>query len=143
MIDRRYHLPSLTRVAAVASLLTLAVNLGGCAGVGDSFASGAFVDPAKYNLYDCKQLETERKALAARTAELQGLIDKAETGAAGSVVGEIAYRNDYISARASAKLAEENWQRSKCVASAPAVATPAAPTPPPKGAHKRSSSAID
>jgi hypothetical protein len=142
MIDRRYHLPSLTRVAAVASLLTLAVNLGGCAGVGDSFASGAFVDPAKYNLYDCKQLETERKALAARTAELQGLIDKAETGAAGSVVGELAYRNDYISARASAKLAEENWQRSKCVASAPVVATPVAPTPP-KSARKRSSSAID
>jgi hypothetical protein len=138
MIDRRYHLPSLTRAAIVASLLALGINLGGCAGVGDSFASGAFVDPAKYNLYDCKQLEAERKAQAARTAELQGLIDKAETGTAGSVVGELAYRNDYISARASAKLAEENWQRSKCVASAPA-AVPAAPTPPapPKVARKR------
>jgi hypothetical protein len=110
MIDRRYLLPSLTRAAVVASLLALAVNLGGCAGVGDSFASGAFVDPAKYNLYDCKQLETERKALAARTAELQGLIDKAQTGTAGSVVGELAYRNDYISARASAKLAGASAQ---------------------------------
>ena len=42
---------------------------------------------------------------------------KAETGTGGSVVGELAYRNDYISARASAKLAEETWQRNKCVAS--------------------------
>jgi hypothetical protein len=94
------------------------------------------VDPAKYDQFDCKQLEGERKTLATRTAELQGLIAKAETGTGGSVVGELAYRNDYISARASAKLAEETWQRNKCVASSPATATPApapAPAPPAPG----------
>ena len=32
----------------------------------------AFADPAKYELYDCKQLEAERKSLANRTADLQG-----------------------------------------------------------------------
>ena len=105
------------------------VGLGGCANVGDSFASGAFVDPARYSAYDCKQLETERKALATRTAELQGLIAKAETGTGGSVVGELAYRNDYISARAQAKLAEETWQRNKCASGSPAAAAPA-PAPP-------------
>ena len=54
----------------------------------------AFADPAKYEFYDCKQLEGERKSLAGRAAELQGLMAKAETGAGGAVVSEVAYRND-------------------------------------------------
>src|SRR4051812_39742894 len=131
MIGRCHDLSLMSRATSVA-LLALAVSLGGCANVGDSFASAAFVDPAKYGQYDCKQLETERKALATRTAELQGLIAKAETGVGGSVVGELAYRNDYISARAYAKLAEEMWQREKCVATTPGAATPVArPAPAP------------
>ena len=123
-------MPRATAVALLAHGASLGVSLGGCANVGDSFASAAFVDPARYEQFDCKQLEAERKALATRTAELQGLIAKAETGVGGSVVGELAYRNDYISTRASAKLADETWQQNKCVASSPAVATPApAPAP--------------
>ncbi|MGN6311374.1 MAG: twin-arginine translocation pathway signal [Xanthobacteraceae bacterium] len=95
--------------------------------MGDSALSGAFVDPARYELYDCKQLEVERKSLEARTAQLQGYIDKAQTGTAGAVVGEVAYRNDYISTRASLKLANEAWERGKCVATqAPVPATPPA-----------------
>ena len=73
--------------------------LAGCAGsfseMGDSMTL-AFVDPAKYDYYDCKQLEAERKSLATRIEELQRLMAKADTGAAGPVVAEIAYRNDYI-----------------------------------------------
>ncbi len=129
MIDRSHNLRSASRATAPVMLLVLAVNLGGCADVGDSFASAAFVDPAKYDQFDCKQLETERKTLATRTAELQGLIAKADTGVGGSVVGELAYRNDYISARGSSKLAEEMWQRNKCVATSPTAGTPA-PAPP-------------
>jgi hypothetical protein len=138
MIDRSHDLRSTSRTTVVALLvlgLGLCSGLGGCANVGDSFASAAFVDPAKYDQFDCKQLEGERKAQATRTAELQGLIAKAETGTGGSVVGELAYRNDYISARASAKLAEETWQRNKCVASSPAAATPAPAPAPPAPAH--------
>ena len=119
----RSHLPS--RVATAAALL-LAVQLGGCASMGDGMLSGAFVDPSIYDLTDCPQLEAERKRLQTRTAELQGLIDKAQTGTAGSVVGEVAYRNDYISTRSQAKLAEEQWQKNKCVATpTPPVAAPA------------------
>jgi hypothetical protein len=134
MIDRCHDLRLTSRATAAVALLVLGAGLGaglgGCANVGDSFASAAFVDPAKYEQFDCKQLEGERKNLANRTAELQGLIAKAETGTGGSVVGELAYRNDYISARASSKLAEETWQRNKCVVSSPATATPApAPAP--------------
>ena len=138
MIDRCHDLGLTSRSSAAMALLVLCTGLcaglGGCANVGDSFASSAFVDPAKYEQFDCKQLDAERKLLATRTAELQGLIAKAETGVGGSVVGELAYRNDYISARASSKLADETWQRNKCVASSPAVATPApAPAQPAPG----------
>src|SRR3954471_22187919 len=137
MIDRCHDLSLMSRATAAALLALgagLGATLGGCANVGDSFASAAFVDPAKYEQFDCKQLEAERKALATRTAELQGLIAKAETGVGGSVVGELAYRNDYISARASSKLADETWQRNKCAAASAAVAAPApAPAAPAAG----------
>ena len=123
--------PSLSRLSAITALLIGGgLALGGCAGVGDSFASGAFIDPAKYDQFNCKQLEAERKNLSNRTAELQGLILKAQTGTGGAVVGEMVYRNDYISARASAKSVEEMWERNKCVATEAAAATPIAPPPP-------------
>jgi hypothetical protein len=93
----------------------------------------AFADPAKYDLYECKQLETERKNLANRAAELQGLMAKANTGVAGPVVAELAYRNEYVSVRGQARFADEAWERNKCHASPPAAAAEApglAPVPP-------------
>ena len=95
------------------ALLALAASLSGCANMGDTMSS-AFADPAKYDLYECSQLESERTRLSARAAELQGLMAKAETGVAGPVVAELAYRNEYISTRGQARLAEEVWRRNKC-----------------------------
>ena|ERR1700733_899322 len=118
------------RAIAVMILLVLGVGLGGCANVGDSMMS-AFADPAKYEYFDCKQLEAERKTLASRAAELQGLMAKAETGTGGTVVAEVAYRNDYIFARSQAKLAEEAWQRGKCHETPAAATPPADPAAPP------------
>jgi hypothetical protein len=131
MIARVSSIPPLPRAAVALGLLVLGLGLSGCADMGDSLTS-AFADPAKYELYDCKQLETERKYLATRGAELQGLMAKADTGVAGPVVAELAYRNEYIALRGQAKLANEAWQRNKCHASAPAAAAaPAAPAPKP------------
>ena len=110
------------------TLIMLGAGLGGCAEMSDSVTS-AFADPAKYELYECKQLEAERKSLATRTAEVQGLMAKAETGVAGSVVAELAYRNDYIALRGQSKLVEEAWQRNKCHESAATPAAPAVPAP--------------
>ena len=62
-----------------------------------------------------------------RAAELQGLLAKADTGVAGPIVAEVAYRNDYISTRASSKLSDEVWQRNNCVAVPDKPAAPAAP----------------
>jgi hypothetical protein len=135
--SRRHNLP---RTVATAALLVLGAVLSGCAQIGETM-SPAFADPAKYDLYECKQLESERKNLAARAAELQGLMAKAETGVGGAVVAEVAYRNELISVRAQQKLAEEAWQRNKChetVAAAPTPIAPPTPPAPAKGARKSS-----
>lgn len=109
------------RCAGLASaLLVLGIGLSGCADMSDSMTT-AFADPAKYDLYDCKQLEAERKSLAARAAELQGLMAKADTGVAGPVVAELAYRNEYLSVRGQSRFAEQAWERNKCSPSAPAA----------------------
>lgn len=114
----------LLRSAAAAALLGLGLPLAGCAGIGDS-VSTAFADPAKYELWDCKQLEPERKSLASRATELEGLMAKARTGTAGPLVAEMAYRNDYISVRGQQKFADEAWHKNHCHETAPAAATPA------------------
>jgi hypothetical protein len=129
----------LLRAATAAALLALGVGLNGCADMSDTMST-AFADPAKYDLYECKQLETERKNLANRGAELQGLMAKAETGVAGPVVAELAYRNEYIAVRGQAKFAEEAWQRGKC-ATTPASATPTPPVFANPGAARPSPSA--
>jgi len=135
MTARTRHHPILPSAAASPALrafgLALVLGLAGCANMGDSMTT-AFADPAKYELYECKQLEPERKALAARQADLQGLMTKAETGVGGTVVAELAYRNEYIAVRGQSRFAEEAWQRNKCVATAPAAA--AAPVAPPPDA---------
>jgi hypothetical protein len=130
----------LTR-ARTAALLALALALPGCADMSDSM-SLAFADPAKYDLYDCKQLEPERKRLADRTAELQGLMAKAETGAGGAVVAEVAYRNEYIAARGQSKLAEQAWQRNRCRETVPGAALPVAPPSAPPAPPSRAGRSV-
>jgi hypothetical protein len=130
MTDRRNNDPSAFRpVMMLFGLgIGLSVCLSGCADMSDT-AMSAFADPAKYDMYDCKQLQDARKSLAVRAAELQGLMAKADTGVAGPIVAEVAYRNDYISTRASSKLADEVWRRNNCVEVPDKPAAPAAPVP--------------
>lgn len=116
---------SLRGFGALLALLAAGVALSGCAGMSETIAP-AFADPAKYELYDCKQLEAERKALAKRTDDLRMLMEKAETGAGGAVVSELAYRNDYVAVRGQAQLAEDAWRRNKCRETPPEATPPAA-----------------
>jgi hypothetical protein len=120
-----FHL--LRACCAIAALVAAGSVLSGCASVSETIAP-AFADPAKYELYDCKQLEAERKALTNRTVELQKLMAKAETGTGGAVVSELAYRNDYVAARGQAQMAEDAWRRNKC-RETPPDAAPTALTP--------------
>jgi hypothetical protein len=124
-----HHQP-FARARAAMGLLALGVVLAGCANMSDSMLT-TFADPARYDLYECKQIEPERKFLATRAAELQGLMAKAETGTGGAVVAELAYRNDYITVRAQKQLADEAWQRNKCRETTPGTALPVTPPPSP------------
>jgi hypothetical protein len=130
MSVRHAHPRPTARALAPMALLALGFALSGCADMSDSMTS-AFADPAKYDLYECTQLEPERKNLANRAAELQGLMAKAETGVGGAVVAELAYRNDYIAVRGQQQLAEQAWQRNKCRETIPGAAMPVAPALPP------------
>lgn len=136
------HVHFFSRGLATLALVALGAGLSGCAGMSDTIAP-AFADPSKYDLYDCKQLEPERKSLAARTAELQGLMTKAETGVGGAVVAEMAYRNDYIALRGQSKLAEEAWQRNRCQDSKPEGPPPVASAVPAKGGKKKAARAVN
>jgi hypothetical protein len=138
----------LPRAAAIAPLMlgvALSLGLGGCASsvseIGDNMTL-AFADPAKYDYYDCKLLETERKSLKSKIEDLERLMAKAQTGTAGPVVAELAYRNDYIAYRGQQKLAEKAWQRNNCHDSPPtpdATSVTVTPTPPTPGKGGRSS----
>jgi hypothetical protein len=127
--------------ARAAAVLAFALALPGCADMSDSM-SLAFADPAKYDLYDCKQLEPERKRLAGRSAELQGLMAKAETGVGGTVVAEVAYRNEYIAVRGQSKLAEQAWQRNRCRETVPGAAMPVAPPSAPPAPPSRAGRSV-
>ena len=111
------------------SVFAIGVMLSGCAS-GTVDESTFFADPATFALYDCKQLETARASHAKRVEELQGLMAKAETGAGGSIVSEIAYRPDYLSAQAQLKSANAAWERNRC-SSAPQSADPSLARPSP------------
>ena len=144
MLNSPHHQPFLRSGSALA-LIALGLALSGCAGMSDNMST-AFADPAKYDLYECKQLEPERKNLANRAAELQGLMAKAETGAGGAVVAELAYRNDYIAIRGQQRLADEAWQRNKCRETVPGTALPVTPAPHPAvraAPSSRASRAVD
>ena len=139
------HRQPISRAALALALLVLGAGLSGCAEMSDGMTS-AFADPAKYDLYECKQLEPERKALATRLAELQGLMAKAETGVAGPVVAELAYRNEYIAVRGQSKIAEEAWRKNRCHEAKPEVKVEppvVAPAPVIRGARtSKSGSAV-
>lgn len=115
-------------VARLAVLGALAASLGGCAAGG---SSSMFVDPSKYDLYDCPQLVTVRKSVNARVVELEGLMAKAETGAAGTLVSGLAYQTDYLTARSQRDLIDEKLAKGNCstteAAPAATVATEASP----------------
>src|SRR5215813_13935292 len=139
MITGASVMKALPRLSAALAVCALGASLSGCADMSDGMTQ-AFADPAQYELYDCKQLEAERKSLANRAAELQGLMAKAETGVGGAVVAELAYRNEIIAVRGQSRFAEEAWQKNKCHETpAPAPAAPAKPSASAKAKSKSKS----
>jgi hypothetical protein len=96
-----------------ALVLGAALALAGCSSVAMD-ESTFFVDPARYDLYDCKQLAAVRKVHMDHIDELKRLMAKAETGVGGAVVSELAYRDEYASTQANLKLANRVWDGNHC-----------------------------
>ena len=120
--------PRMRRVLCVALFGAMTMSLGACATGGESpFGSSVFVDPAKYDLYNCQQLATARKATNDRVVELEGLMAKAETGAGGALVSGLAYQTDYRASRAQRDAIDEKTARNNCSAELAAPSAPAAP----------------
>ena len=134
MMKRRRHFErTARRVSQLAMLCALAMSFGGCATGG--VTSSIFVDPSRYDLYDCKQLATARVSVDARVVQLEGLITKAETGVAGGLVSGLAYQSDYSAARAQRDLIDQKLALNNCAAEPPPVV--AAPAPPMKKKRKQ------
>ena len=121
--DRR----PLALVGALGVIL-IALGLGGCAGT--SFGgprASAFVDPSRYDLYDCAQLNEARATTLTRVTDLERLMAKAKTGAAGGLVSAVAYESDYAKERANLDLIDDNRRRNNCGEAAPAAPPPGTP----------------
>lgn len=124
---------SFAAILKLAAVGLVATVLGGCASAGSS----VFVDPARYSLYNCQQLGTARVTVNARVVELERLMAKAETGAAGQLVSGLAYQSDYVASRAQRDQIDEKIVQNNC--NAASLAPPAAPAttepPPAKRRH--------
>ena len=123
MADRRYRnrgRPGFAPRAAamrVAVIGALAWGLGACA---SGPSSSMFVDPAMYELYSCKQLGVARRVTNDRVTELERLMAKAETGAAGSLVS----RTSVIAAKPTAPIGSAHHDPKRCSTPPPAEFRP-------------------
>jgi len=69
----------MARCGQVIVLCGALIALAGCSSTAEQ-TSQAFVDPARYALYDCNQLITEYRSVMTRENELNELMAKARTG---------------------------------------------------------------
>ena len=72
------------------------------------------VDPGRYSAYHCDELQPRWKVLAARQKELRGLMDKADDGPGGALIGTLAYRSEYESVLTEEKLLQRTAIEKKC-----------------------------
>ena len=109
------------RSSRIVTLVLAALPLG-CTGPAEMM----LVDPAKYQLHTCVQLEREMKTLSEHAHELSALHDKAVRDTAGAVIARIAYEPDYLSTIGNIRLIAAAAQDRDCDPPiAPAIATPA------------------
>jgi len=69
------------------------VAVGGC-----SLSDGVepyIADPGLFSAYRCKHLIDRLKTITTREKEVRELMDKANEGGGGSVIGTLSYRPDY------------------------------------------------
>jgi hypothetical protein len=103
--------------SASAFALIFALAAGTLAGCGATYSDGVgslFVDPSKYDGYNCKDLIGQLKNLDTREKELRNLIDRADQSAGGVVIGAVAYRSDYQTVLEQKKVLQRAAAERKC-----------------------------
>lgn len=95
-----------------ALAVLLGAGLVGC-GLGGG-AGSLLIDPGRYSAYHCNDLATRWKVLVAREAELRALIDRANQGGGGAVIGSLAYRPEYDSVLGEEKLLQRTAAEKNC-----------------------------
>lgn len=83
------------QVFCLAALAALLAACTGTPGTQDDQMGRFFVAPDKYLLYNCDQLQVAALAMRKRELELEGLIARAGTDAAGKLAADMAYRPEY------------------------------------------------
>lgn len=95
-----------------ALILMLGAVLAGC-GAGDG-AGALLVDPGRYSAYHCNDLVARAKVLAAREKELRALMERADQGGGGAVIGSLAYRPDFDAVLGEEKLLQRAAAEKNC-----------------------------
>ncbi len=101
------------RCEAAALLAVVACALSACSSTSDSSMT-LFVNSGKYQYHSCDQIAAQIKGQNARRTELKGLIDRAERGTGGVVVGALAYRTDYLTVGEELQVLEATARSKNC-----------------------------
>jgi hypothetical protein len=80
----------------------------------DSGPGSYLVDPARYDLMQCKDLVAQWKNLSAREQELRKLQARASEGTGGAIIGAISYRPDFEAVLADKKNVQREAAEKNC-----------------------------
>jgi hypothetical protein len=112
---RRLKFPRLAAIAARVHALGVLLLGGALAGCSAGDGPGALlVDPGRYEAYHCNDLAARAKVLATREKELRGLMERADQGGGGAVIGSLAYRPEYDSVLGEEKLLQRTAAEKNC-----------------------------
>lgn len=115
-----------SRAVAVLPLFVLIA----CALVGCSMNDGVgsfLIDPGHYSVYHCKDLVARLNALQAREKDLSNLMEQANAGPGGAIIGNLSYRADYENALGEEKVLRRAAAEKQCELLPPAP--PLSPAP--------------
>lgn len=92
----------------------ICASLAGCGSLSESTTDALFAAPGRFDIYTCRDLAKQELATRKRVDDLEVLMRRAQAGTAGTVVATVAYRSDFLRARAELKLIHDTAVRRKC-----------------------------
>jgi hypothetical protein len=102
-----------------AASALLALSLAGVAAGCSSSIDTYLIDPGHYSAYHCKELIARLKELQKREIDLRNLMDKANEGGGGTVIGGMSYRANYEKAIGEERVLRRTATDKKCALDGP------------------------